>query len=137
VTTNGIAPTVLIVDDKEVQRTLVQMYLSRLGVNSLQAKNGENAVELFRTNQVDLILMDVQMPVMNGFDASQIIKARSPNTPIIALSGESGQRELDMINQLMDGRLEKPTSLDALQLVLDKWLYKNTATEASKEAESE
>ena len=137
VTTNGIAPTVLIVDDKEVQRTLVQMYLSRLGVNSLQAKNGENAVELFRTNQVDLILMDVQMPVMNGFDASQIIKARSPNTPIIALSGESGQRELDMINQLMDGRLEKPTSLDALQVVLDKWLYKNTATEASKEAESE
>ncbi|WP_373945568.1 hybrid sensor histidine kinase/response regulator [Vibrio chagasii] len=137
VTTNGIAPTVLIVDDKEVQRTLVQMYLSRLGVNSLQAKNGENAVELFRTHQVDLILMDVQMPVMNGFDASQIIKARSPNTPIIALSGESGQRELDMINQLMDGRLEKPTSLDALQVVLDKWLYKNTATEASKEAESE
>ncbi|NOH33914.1 quorum-sensing autoinducer 1 sensor kinase/phosphatase LuxN [Vibrio chagasii] len=137
VTTKGIAPTVLIVDDKEVQRTLVQMYLSRLGVNSLQAKNGENAVELFRTNQVDLILMDVQMPVMNGFDASQIIKARSPNTPIIALSGESGQRELDMINQLMDGRLEKPTSLDALQVVLDKWLYKNTATEASKEAESE
>ncbi|CAH7008289.1 Autoinducer 1 sensor kinase/phosphatase LuxN [Vibrio chagasii] len=137
VTTNGIAPTVLIVDDKEVQRTLVQMYLSRLGVNSLQAKNGENAVELFRTHQVDLILMDVQMPVMNGFDASQIIKARSPNTPIIALSGESGQRELDMINQLMDGRLEKPTSLDALQVVLDKWLYKGTATEASKEAESE
>ena len=137
VTTKGIAPTVLIVDDKEVQRTLVQMYLSRLGVSSLQAKNGENAVELFRTNQVDLILMDVQMPVMNGFDASQIIKARSPNTPIIALSGESGQRELDMINQLMDGRLEKPTSLDALQVVLDKWLYKNTAKEASKEAESE
>ncbi|MFA0036213.1 hybrid sensor histidine kinase/response regulator [Vibrio sp. 10N.261.52.A1] len=137
VTTNGIAPTVLIVDDKEVQRTLVQMYLSRLGVNSLQAKNGENAVELFRTNQVDLILMDIQMPVMNGFDASQIIKARSPNTPIIALSGESGQRELDMINQLMDGRLEKPTSLDALQVVLDKWLYKNIAKEASKAAESE
>ncbi|MEC7939815.1 MAG: hybrid sensor histidine kinase/response regulator [Pseudomonadota bacterium] len=137
VTTNGIAPTVLIVDDKEVQRTLVQMYLSRLGVNTLQAKNGENAVDLFRTNQVDLILMDVQMPVMNGFDASQIIKARSPNTPIIALSGESGQRELDMINQLMDGRLEKPTSLDALQVVLDEWLYKNTVTEASKEVESE
>ena len=137
VTTTGIAPTVLIVDDKEVQRTLVQMYLSRLGVNTLQAKNGENAVDLFRTNQVDLILMDVQMPVMNGFDASQIIKARSPNTPIIALSGESGQRELDMINQLMDGRLEKPTSLDALQVVLDEWLYKNTVKEASKEAESE
>ncbi|OMO28855.1 quorum-sensing autoinducer 1 sensor kinase/phosphatase LuxN [Vibrio lentus] len=134
---NHLAPTVLIVDDKEVQRTLVQMYLSRLGVNSLQAKNGENAVELFRTHQVDLILMDVQMPVMNGFDASQIIKARSPNTPIIALSGESGQRELDMISKLMDGRLEKPTSLDALQDVLDNWLKKGTTSNASKEAEGE
>ncbi|PMG98116.1 quorum-sensing autoinducer 1 sensor kinase/phosphatase LuxN [Vibrio lentus] len=134
---NHLAPTVLIVDDKEVQRTLVQMYLNRLGVNSLQAKNGENAVELFKTHQVDLILMDVQMPVMNGFDASQIIKARSPNTPIIALSGESGQRELDMISKLMDGRLEKPTSLDALQDVLDNWLKKGTTSNASKEAEGE
>ncbi|MGB1322158.1 MAG: hybrid sensor histidine kinase/response regulator, partial [Vibrio gallaecicus] len=132
-----LAPTVLIVDDKEVQRTLVQMYLSRLGVNSLQAKNGENAVELFRTHKVDLILMDVQMPIMNGFDASQIIKARSPQTPIIALSGESGQRELEMINQLMDGRLEKPTSLNALQHVLDNWLEKDWASNASKEAEGE
>lgn len=134
---NHLAPTVLIVDDKEVQRTLVQMYLSRLGVNSLQAKNGENAVELFKTHKVDLILMDVQMPIMNGFDASQIIKARSPQTPIIALSGESGQNELDMISQLMDGRLEKPTSLNALQHVLDNWLDKGWASNASKEAEGE
>ncbi len=134
---NHLAPTVLIVDDKEVQRTLVQMYLSRLGVNSLQAKNGENAVELFKTHKVDLILMDVQMPIMNGFDASQIIKARSPQTPIIALSGESGQHELDMISKLMDGRLEKPTSLKALQHVLDNWLEKGWASSASKETESE
>ncbi len=134
---NHLAPTVLIVDDKEVQRTLVQMYLSRLGVNSLQAKNGENAVELFKTHKVDLILMDVQMPIMNGFDASQIIKARSPQTPIIALSGESGQHELDMISKLMDGRLEKPTSLKALQHVLDNWLEKGWASNASKETESE
>lgn len=134
---NHLAPTVLIVDDKEVQRTLVQMYLSRLCVNSLQAKNGENAVELFKTHKVDLILMDVQMPIMNGFDASQIIKARSPQTPIIALSGESGQHELDMISKLMDGRLEKPTSLKALQHVLDNWLEKGWASNASKETESE
>ena len=48
---NHLAPTVLIVDDKEVQRTLVQMYLNRLGVNSLQANNGENAVDLFKTHK--------------------------------------------------------------------------------------
>ncbi|ARR44070.1 hybrid sensor histidine kinase/response regulator [Vibrio campbellii] len=130
------APTVLIVDDKEVQRALVQMYLNQLGVNSLQANNGENAVEVFKANHVDLILMDVQMPVMNGFDASQRIKELSPQTPIIALSGESGERELDMINKLMDGRLEKPTTLNALRHVLGNWLNKDTAS-SSFEAERE
>ncbi len=133
---NNQAPTVLIVDDKEVQRALVQMYLNQLGVNSLQANNGENAVEVFKANHVDLILMDVQMPVMNGFDASQRIKELSPLTPIIALSGESGERELDMINKLMDGRLEKPTTLNALRHVLRKWLNKDTAS-SSFEAERE
>ncbi|CAE6900238.1 PhoQ Sensor [Vibrio sp. B1FIG11] len=133
---NNQAPTVLIVDDKEVQRALVQMYLNQLGVNSLQANNGENAVEVFKTNRVDLILMDVQMPVMNGFDASQRIKELSPQTPIIALSGESGERELDMINKLMDGRLEKPTTLNALRHVLGNWLNKDTAS-SSFEAERE
>lgn len=113
----------LIVDDKEVQRTLVQMYLNRLGVNSLQANNGANAVELFQSHQVDLVLMDVQMPVMNGFDASEKIKQSSPTTPIIALSGESGEKELEMIAKLMDGRLEKPTTLNALRDVLVRWLH--------------
>ncbi|MDF4957050.1 response regulator, partial [Vibrio parahaemolyticus] len=84
------APTVLIVDDKEVQRTLVQMYLKRLGVNSLQANNGASAVELFHSHKIDLVLMDVQMPVMNGFDASQRIKQITSSVPIIALSGVSG-----------------------------------------------
>ncbi|WP_154647401.1 response regulator, partial [Vibrio antiquarius] len=116
------APTVLIVDDKEVQRTLVQMYLKRLGVNSLQANNGASAVELFQSHKIDLVLMDVQMPVMNGFDASQRIKQIASSVPIIALSGESGAKELELIAKLMDDRLEKPTTLNALQTVIKRWL---------------
>ena len=127
---NNKAPTVLIVDDKEVQRSLVQMYLNQLGVNNLQANNGENAVEIFKANSIDLILMDIQMPVMNGFEASQIIKAHSPQVPIIALSGESGERELEMISKLMDGRLEKPTSLNALQQVISHWLNRDVVPNA-------
>lgn len=127
---NNKAPTVLIVDDKEVQRSLVQMYLNQLGVNNLQANNGENAVEIFKANSIDLILMDIQMPVMNGFEASKIIKAHSPQIPIIALSGESGERELEMISKLMDGRLEKPTSLNALQQVISHWLNRDVVPNA-------
>lgn len=132
VAVNSQSPTVLIVDDKEVQRALVQIYLNQLGVNCLQANNGENAVEVFKANKVDLILMDVQMPVMNGFEASQIIKAHSPHTPIIALSGESGERKLEMISKFMDGRLEKPTSLNTLRHVLNDWLAKDVTSNTSK-----
>ncbi|MGL6172793.1 MAG: hypothetical protein ACRC1S_13065, partial [Vibrio sp.] len=62
---------------------------------------------------------------------SQVIKFHSPDTPIIALSGESGERELEMINQLMDGRLEKPTSLQALRELLNHWLDKNQSDKMS------
>ncbi|WP_217532598.1 quorum-sensing autoinducer 1 sensor kinase/phosphatase LuxN [Vibrio metschnikovii] len=118
-------PTVLIVDDKEIQRTLVKLYLDQLGISSLQANNGESAVNIVKTHSIDLILMDIQMPVMNGFEASQIIKAHSPDIPIIALSGESGNHELKMISLLMDGRLDKPTSLNALQRLLNYWFGRN------------
>lgn len=125
------APTVLIVDDKEVQRTLVQLYLKQLGVQCLQANNGANAIEMIQSHKVDLVLMDVQMPVMNGFDASQRIKAISPSVKVIALSGESGDLELAQISKLMDGRLNKPTTLNALREVIQTWLIQNQPTESN------
>ncbi|UYI46068.1 hybrid sensor histidine kinase/response regulator [Vibrio natriegens] len=125
------APTVLIVDDKEVQRTLVQLYLKQLGVQCLQANNGATAIEVIQSHKVDLVLMDVQMPVMNGFDASQRIKAISPSVTVIALSGESGDLELAQISKLMDGRLNKPTTLNALRGVIQTWLIQNQPTESN------
>ena len=125
------APTVLIVDDKEVQRTLVQLYLKQLGVQCLQANNGATAIEMIQSHNIDLVLMDVQMPVMNGFDASQRIKAISPSVKVIALSGESGDLELAQISKLMDGRLNKPTTLNALRDVIQTWLIQNQPTESN------
>lgn len=125
------APTVLIVDDKEVQRTLVQLYLKQLGVQCLQANNGATAIEMIQSHKVDLVLMDVQMPVMNGFDASQRIKAISPSVKVIALSGESGDLELAQISKLMDGRLNKPTTLNALREVIQTWLIQSQPTESN------
>lgn len=125
------APTVLIVDDKEVQRTLVQLYLKQLGVQCLQANNGATAIEMIQSHKIDLVLMDVQMPVMNGFDASQRIKAISPSVKVIALSGESGDLELAQISKLMDGRLNKPTTLNALRDVIQTWLIQNQPTESN------
>ncbi|MGY3569423.1 hybrid sensor histidine kinase/response regulator [Vibrio paucivorans] len=110
--------TILIVDDKEVQRALVKIYLEQLDINVIQANNGETAVSVFRSNDVDLVLMDIQMPKMNGFEASELIKEISPATPIVALSGESSTYDLNRIDQLMDGRLEKPTTKQALESMI-------------------
>lgn len=113
--------TVLVVDDKEVQRSLVIFYLDQLNVNVIQANNGLKAIEQVKANSVDLVLMDIQMPVLNGFDASRAIKQFRPDLPIVALSGESGERELELIDLLMDDRLTKPTTKQALSELLKRY----------------
>lgn len=117
---------ILVVDDKEVQRALVTLYLEQLdlGLNIIQANNGQTAIDIFKTNPIDLVIMDIQMPVMNGFDASIELKKISPTTPIIALSGESGEKELSMITKLMDDHLSKPTGQEALEKKVITWLTK-------------
>ncbi|WP_419800182.1 response regulator [Vibrio coralliilyticus] len=89
-----------------------------MGYNVLLANNGKIAVEMVQNNPIDLVFMDIQMPVMDGFEAATLIKRSHPSLPIIALSGESGEKELKRISELMDGRLSKPTSKQALNQIL-------------------
>jgi len=62
--------TILVVDDKEVQRQLVKLLLNQLGYDAILANNGQVALEIIQSNPVDLVFMDIQMPVMNGFEAA-------------------------------------------------------------------
>ncbi|WP_260259211.1 response regulator [Vibrio intestinalis] len=114
--------TILVVDDKEVQRELVKLYLNQLGYDVILANNGKVAVEIIQNNAIDLVFMDIQMPIMNGFEAARIIREDYPQIPIYALSGESGEPEVAKIKQLMDGRLVKPTTKLALKETLQKAL---------------
>ncbi|EGU37852.1 histidine kinase [Vibrio ichthyoenteri ATCC 700023] len=118
--------TILVVDDKEVQRQLVKLLLNQLGYDAILANNGQVALEIIQNNSVDLVFMDIQMPVMNGFEAATIIKQTYPHIPVYALSGESGQRELDKISQIMDGHLTKPTSKEALLATIQKRRQRET-----------
>ncbi|ARC92527.1 hypothetical protein B6A42_11200 [Vibrio coralliilyticus] len=117
---------ILVVDDKEIQRSLVKLYLAQLGYDVVLANNGKVAIEIIRSNPIDLVFMDIQMPIMNGFEAASIIKRYHPTIPIIALSGEAGEKELNMISELMDGRLSKPTTKQALDKILTSVLSMNT-----------
>jgi CheY-like chemotaxis protein len=99
-----------------------------MGVNSVHASDGTEAVELFRTRRFDAVLMDCEMPVMDGFAATRLIReyeAQSglPRTPVIALTANalSGDREHCLAGG-MDDYLSKPIELGRLGVLVARWL---------------
>lgn len=77
---------ILCAEDNEVNRRLVSLLVARTGAELVHVANGAEALERVRREDFDLILMDIQMPVMNGRDATQAIREAGINTPIIALT---------------------------------------------------
>lgn len=88
--------TILIVDDDRVNRMILKAMLRKEGFEVLLAGNGQEAVDLYHEQKPQLILMDVQMPVMNGHEATRIIKesAGEEFIPIIFLTGVTDEEEL-------------------------------------------
>ena len=121
---NNTVKTVLIVDDKKLQRMLIQNFISNNRINTLHAENGSQAVDMVNNNDVDLIFMDSHMPIMNGVESAKIIKKSHPFIPIIALTGEADQNEIEKISIVMDSYLKKPISKLHLLQNLDQWLWK-------------
>ncbi|NBD20330.1 response regulator [Aquabacterium fontiphilum] len=126
---------VLLVEDNEVNAFIASMTLESLGVRCQQARNGEVAVEMFKEQAFDLILMDCEMPVMDGYEAVRIIRGLEaddtarPRTPIIALTAHAltGDRE-HCLEGGMDDYLTKPFDREALALALGRWLPAATPT---------
>jgi PAS domain S-box-containing protein len=120
-------PSILVAEDIPMNMHLVKALLAKLvpGCTVLEARNGEEAVELFHSYPVDLVLMDIQMPLMDGYDATRAIRS-SPegrNIPIVALTASTiaGERERGRAAG-MDAYLTKPIEVEPLQSVLAKWL---------------
>ena len=113
-------PIILIAEDVESNYLYLNAVLSKINAQILWAKNGQEAVDLFRKQKkIDLILMDLQMPEMNGYEATQIIKTENPGIPIIAQTAfaMSDDRE-KAIEAGCDDYLAKPIkSKDLLNLV--------------------
>lgn len=113
---------VLITDDNKSQRLLVGLYLKKMGVEIIEAHNGQQALEKVRQHHFDLILMDIQMPIMDGYTASLAIKKDYPKLPIIALSGEACEDDIDKMYRIMDDRLGKPVNNESLSKIINKWI---------------
>lgn len=120
--------SVLLVDDVEINRELVRILLEKQGHRVSQAVNGEEAVQQAQTQQFDLIFMDIQMPIMDGFEATAAIRSfeqqqgRQP-VPIVAMTAYALQGDKDRCLQAgMDDYLAKPISEQGLLVILDRYL---------------
>jgi CheY-like chemotaxis protein len=116
---------ILVVEDNAVNQRVASAFLARLGCESELARNGSEAVEKARSSHYDLILMDWQMPVMNGIEATLAIRrlaGRSGQVPIVALTGSVLPEDLEKCRAAgMNDSLHKPLSAEALRGAIDKW----------------
>jgi len=102
---------VLVVDDKEENLKVAVRLLEMVGFKTKEAVNGEDAIVKFSAWNPDLILMDMRMPVMDGYEAIRLIKSmeKGKTTPIVALTASTFEDELKRIDSLgLDGFIRKP-----------------------------
>jgi two-component system sensor histidine kinase/response regulator len=120
---------VLIVEDNVVNQRLVRRLVEKLGCQVDLAGNGSEAVEAVRRRSYELILMDCQMPVMDGFDATRQIRneelPRGNHTPIVAMTASAmgGDRER-CLESGMDDYITKPLKFSELKMVIERSCYK-------------
>lgn len=90
--------TILIAEDDEINYMFLEEMLSEYNFTLLHAHNGKEAVEIFRNKiqQINLVLMDIQMPIMDGFTATQKIKALNPEIPVIAQTAYAYSTEIEL-----------------------------------------
>ena len=117
---------VLLVDDNSINRKLALLQLGKLGVTAQVAVNGKEAVELIEKNRYDMVLMDCQMPVMDGFEATKNIRmlqtTQEYRVIIVAMTANAmtGDRE-KCLSVGMDDYIAKPVRMENLAEIFDKW----------------
>jgi CheY-like chemotaxis protein len=116
---------ILVVDDDDISFYLVNEILSSYPFEVMRATNGKEALDYFKNekNPFDLIIMDIRMPEMNGYEATQQIKKIDPSVPVIALTAYAHyQGKIDCITAGCDEFIAKPFNINFLLNTIHKHL---------------
>jgi two-component system cell cycle response regulator DivK len=120
-----MAKVILIVEDEPINLKLVRDVLQVSGYTTIEATDGKQAVKLAKTRKPDLILMDIQMPVMDGLEATRILKADATtrNIPVLVLTSHAMKEDIEKILQAgSHGYLTKPFDIRELLQMVAKYL---------------
>ncbi len=118
---------VLIVEDHPVNRQLLKAALEAVGHSCAVAENGAEGVQAVREGEFDLVLMDVNMPVMDGLEAVRTLRGEGHALPVVMLSASAGEADRAAGRAAgADGYLAKPVNFAALQATLDAFCFEPT-----------
>lgn len=118
----------LLVEDNPLNQEVMKDMLAALDLSADVAENGQNALQMLEQTEYTLVLMDCQMPVMDGYEATRELRRRehqssSRRTPVIAVTAHAFAEERDKVLRAgMDDYLTKPVQLATLRAVLDRWI---------------
>jgi signal transduction histidine kinase/CheY-like chemotaxis protein len=125
---SGLSGRVLVVEDNEVNRMIAKQILQSLGMQVIEAANGEEAIDVLRRESVDIVLMDCQMPVLDGYAATREIRrlearAGMSRVPILALTADAFDEDAHRARESgMDAHMAKPYGREQLREMLQRWL---------------
>ncbi|OGT19187.1 MAG: hypothetical protein A2522_06290 [Gallionellales bacterium RIFOXYD12_FULL_53_10] len=104
----------MLVEDNRVHQLMVGIMLTNLGMNLAVAENGKLAIESIKTGEYDMVLMDIQMPVMNGLEATRLLRQHADfkRLPVVGMSAGMMQDEAgEAVRAGMNGFVAKPVNI--------------------------
>lgn len=123
VSKNKDVRTILVAEDEEYNYLLIEQLLIDKNLNLIHAKNGREVVQICRENRkIDLVLMDIKMPLMDGHEAAKQIKAFHQGLPIIAQSAYALEHEIDLYRDVFDDYITKPIKKEELYMKLSAYV---------------
>ena len=118
---------ILVAEDNSISTKVIRGMLNKLNLTPDTANNGEEALRAMQAQQYDLVLMDCEMPVLDGFTATQMLREweareQQPRTPVVALTAHIMSEHKERARQVgMDGHVAKPVELSQLRELIEHW----------------
>lgn len=116
---------ILVVEDDKMIREGICEFLSEFGYNTFQAEDGKQAISIFENNEINLAILDIQLPYINGLEVLKTIRKTS-DIPVLMLTAFSDEEyKINAFISLADGYIEKPFSLPVLKVRIESLIKKH------------